>query len=316
MEEWKLDILSCSCGAGFISRRGGIECVDCGREEKCINGVITLKDTPEHLHDVYEQMTELEGTRLFERSREPQATSFYETIAYNRIFEEFLGNTPRDDVVLDFGCGDGRMLDWLLKKGFKHIIATDLSIHGILRYKRGMSKQAKSRVLFMQTSGWLLPLRKNSINTIISIEVVCYSKDSYKEDIRRLNDLLVDDGSLVLSEATREGAMLFFLVNHDLENFSGVLFSDIKREFTESGSLKSRVFRRGALKSLLVSEGFMIEDELGVSCFPNLVVAAFRNAGRRIPKDIQAELEHMKQEKPYRCLVLKARKKIDSTKGI
>jgi SAM-dependent methyltransferase len=108
--------------------------------------------------------------------------------------------------ILDFGCGDGRILAELLRGGYRNIIGIDFSLR-MLQCCRSLL----SDVRLVQNGGQTIPLQKHSLDVVLLFAVLtCIPLD---EDQR---ELLWE-----VSRVLRPGGLLYvsdLLLNCDLRN--------------------------------------------------------------------------------------------------
>jgi hypothetical protein len=117
---------------------------------------------------------------------------------------------------------------------------------------------------------------------------------------------------LINSEPTEEGALLYSLINHDVEDFMHVFSDRTKKESSSTKMLYSKVFQPSEITFLFESIGFRIKKRYGISAFPNLVMPLLKNwdqlpANHDKLKNILEALV-FRETGPYRCRVYLSKK--------
>lgn len=113
---------------------------------------------------------------------------------------EFVGSCcKRGDKVLDFGCGNGRLLDFLEKKDIEYV---GVDISGKLLKEASNHFFNRPKVEFRKISGLgSLPLESNSFNVIYAVAVFHHlpGKEMRKKMAEELYRILKPEGTIVIS---------------------------------------------------------------------------------------------------------------------
>ena len=113
---------------------------------------------------------------------------------------EFVGSyCKKGDKVLDFGCGNGRLLDFLEKRDIEY---TGVDISGKLLSEARSHFSNRPKTKFQKISGLgSLPLESNSFNVIYAVAVFHHlpGKEMRKKVAEELYRILKPEGTIVIS---------------------------------------------------------------------------------------------------------------------
>lgn len=163
----------------------------------------------------------------------------------------------KDKVLLDFGCGNGAQTIEFLSTGCK-IIAVDIDYNDLCIFKENLKSQVDS-IILLQYGGSLLPIQSNSVDVVVSYEVIEHVSDE-SFALREMYRVLKPHGDLVISVPNKgwvfetHGANLPLLPWNRVPFFSYLPYS-IHRRFA-----KARIYRRKDIKGLLEKHSFEILD--------------------------------------------------------
>jgi len=112
---------------------------------------------------------------------------------------EFIGSyCKKEDKVLDFGCGNGRLLDFLGKKGIEYV-GVDISAKLL---KEAQNQFQGPEIEFQKISGLdSLPLESDSFNVIYAIAIFHHlpSREMRKKMAAELYRILKSEGTIVIT---------------------------------------------------------------------------------------------------------------------
>lgn len=108
-----------------------------------------------------------------------------------------------DDVnlVLDFGCGTGGLVHALCQSG-REVIGVDISIE-LLKLAR--SREYDEAVLFVEYSGFPLPMTDNSVEAVVVYVVFAYMVDDayFSKILTEIHRVLKPNGQLLIIDQSR-----------------------------------------------------------------------------------------------------------------
>lgn len=288
------------------------DCIDHNTIFNVKNGILIADNVPttnvQQFHD------KMGGVRLLERSKNPFSTSYYETHAYYTCLEKAFPNFDRNSaIIMDFGCGDGRNIECLLSNGFERIVAVDLNYQSLYRFRERLSNAERKKILFINSDLFYLPILLNSIDAVITIEVLYYLNEEYEKGVEQIYTLLREGGTFITSEPTFEGALLYELATKDIRGFIETNKKSKKREEVgKNNEILTRVFKDGEVDTILVERGFYVNSHFGISAFPCLGVRTISesNYGETTIGDIQSILKKLVRDNvlPYRCVCYVSKK--------
>lgn len=110
------------------------------------------------------------------KARDKQA-DIYHTYGYwlyglneQKVFRSFLKSSPQD-VIIELGCGTGRLTKELINSGFSEYIAIDFSEESIRLLINELNKETKNRILFIKGDVCSLPLKNKIADKALSAQV-------------------------------------------------------------------------------------------------------------------------------------------------
>lgn len=128
------------------------------------------------------------------------------TFSHQINYEKFNEFVAKEAVILDYGCGYGRLLKELYEKGFTNLLGIDFS--------SGMIKRAQSELpdlRFLQNEKNSIPLENASVDVILLFAVLtCVHQDDIQQQIlEEITRVLKKGGLIYISD---------FLLNSDQRN--------------------------------------------------------------------------------------------------
>jgi SAM-dependent methyltransferase len=135
---------------------------------------------------------------------------------FSAYFAPLEPNAFRDAVVLDAGCGNGRLLEYALGFEPRMIVGIDYSRAIDLAFTRTRHRE---NALVVQGSLLAPPLRRECYDLIYPLGVV-HHLESPEKGLRQLGDLLEDDGVMHVWTYSREGNELYLALVGPLRQLS------------------------------------------------------------------------------------------------
>lgn len=140
-------------------------------------------------------------------------------------FAPHLDRIGRAGMVVELGCGYGRVMTYLSHLGFKHLIGID-GAWEMLRRARGAGHQ-----LLLQASGTSLPLSANCFDLVVCIGTLnsvarTEERFAFFTEIRRIlkpdGRAVIRDFAITFSFRRLARYIWFFLRGHDFGNFQSI----------------------------------------------------------------------------------------------
>ena len=135
---------------------------------------------------------------------------------FSAYFSPLEPNAFGNAVVLDAGCGNGRLLEYALGFEPRMIVGIDYSRAVDLAFTRTRHRE---NALVVQGSLLAPPLRRNGYELIYSLGVV-HHLESPEKGLRELGDLLEDNGVMHVWPYSREGNELYLALVGPLRRLS------------------------------------------------------------------------------------------------
>lgn len=140
----------------------------------------------------------------------------------------------KDAKILDFGCGTGGTIKFLIKKGYKNIYGIDSSKYAIqLCKKRGITNIKVASINEV-------PFKSNFFDAVICMDVLYHSGVNVQKALREVRRLLKTNGLFY----SQEPAYFWLKSEHDLAIETG-------RRFTKKSLFQ--YFKKSSLQNLKIS---------------------------------------------------------------
>lgn len=135
------------------------------------------------------------------KARDEQANKYHSYLlqAYasneQKVFNKFLQPTP-GDVIVELGCGTGKITQEIIKAGFKDLIAMDFSEASIKLLIEKLDDRTKDRVLFIKGDACNLPLKDHISDKCASAQVFEHIPGKHEQEkfITELKRILKPSG--------------------------------------------------------------------------------------------------------------------------
>jgi len=314
LAEWKLNLLKCNqCGKNKLEISGEkIKCKNCDNFYLVSeSGILSISNFKRN--EVTKFYDNIKGAILFERANVKFTRSYFETKVYKSYLEKYVQKS-KDVIILDFGCGDGRFVDWFLKNDYKKIIALDSSKACLERLKERLSEEQLKNVFLVHSDMLSNPLKQDSFDFILAIEALYYLNEEFSLGLKECYDLLRKDGFLLNSEQNKEGTLFINTIFMDIPTLSmiykdSVLEEDYKGEKTVAVKLRNYI----DVKRDLEKCGFKIVEREGMSVLPVFISYAYNSKEKHIDNETEKILTEIvfktsAQNKISRCVIHYSRK--------
>ena len=192
-------------------------------------------------------------------ARDEQA-GVYHTYGYKRHddnekkhFLKFLNPTAMD-VILELGCGTGRITEEISKNGFYRYIVIDFSGRSLQLLSKRLSDEMRNRILLIRADVCCLPLKSRITDKLLSAQVYEHIPARNEQDkfIKEIGRVLSDDGLAALT-----------IYNYNLGKRLNRVWQ--KRGF-HAGKIYYENFTSRQLKGMFC-DSFKIEKIQGINCY-------------------------------------------------
>jgi ubiquinone/menaquinone biosynthesis C-methylase UbiE/uncharacterized protein YbaR (Trm112 family) len=191
------------------------------------------------------------------KARDEQADKYHsflqQTYAANeqKVFNEFL-QPASGDVIVELGCGTGKITREIIKAGFKDLIAMDFSEASIRLLLEKLDGRAREKVLFIKADVCNLPLKDGIADKCASAQVFEHipGRDEQRKFMTGLKRVLKPGGSAALT----------------VYNLNIVKRLQKAEKGYHSGSIYFENFRKSEIRAFF-REQFRIEKLSGINCY-------------------------------------------------
>jgi ubiquinone/menaquinone biosynthesis C-methylase UbiE len=175
-----------------------------------------------------------------------------------------------DGIVLDLGCGYGRVAQYLLpRRVFEGFIGVDSSIEMLALFKKRYDTEAEERktpLALVQANIDALPLKDNSVDNVIVSAVFLHNHKSVtKKSIAEIHRILKKGGKLFILSSFPNGTTLSGVQGH-LYN----LFLKLRKQEYKNGPV--RFFSRKEVRELLGDFEKVVIQDVGFSFGPKSLI--------------------------------------------
>ena len=118
-----------------------------------------------------------------------------------KVLLKYLEDMPKNAKILEVGCGSGRFLEFLEKKGYKNLYGIDSSKEML------MIAKTKTRAKLIKGDAYKLPFSKNSFDVIFSVHVLMHISNPK----RALNEMLRVAKNKIIFDITNKNSVSYVL---------------------------------------------------------------------------------------------------------
>ena len=222
-------------------------------------------------------MKKIYAEKLIEKNKEAYnliSKHFSQTRSFLwRDLAQFGRYAKTGDNILDFGCGNGRLLDVFEGKRVNFFgldASRELLDEAKKRYQANLKQDYGKKVEFVAIDSLQIPFKNNFFDCIYSIAVLHHipSKKFRLELLMEFNRVLKKDGKLIITSWNLwYGKYLALIFKYAIWKFFGqsqMDFADIMLPWkNQKGEILTKryyhAFTKAALKKLVLKSGFKIE---------------------------------------------------------
>src|SRR3972149_591791 len=125
-------------------------------------------------HDVSDPVAENKKKEMKARDEQADKYHTYLVQAYASNEQKFFSRFPHpaaSDIIVELGCGTGKITCEIIKAGFKDLIAMDFSEASIRLLLEKLDERTKNRILFIKADACNLPLKSQISDKCVSAQV-------------------------------------------------------------------------------------------------------------------------------------------------
>ncbi len=210
------------------------------------------------------------------RMQSPYTTTAGEWPFYERSLAEFCDLLTDDAIVLDLGCGDGRVTLHLLEAANFRVISTDIDESNVARLARRVSSAQRERWLGYVGDARSIPFPNGSFDGCCAMGLLHLLADDAPKILNGVFDALRPEGVLIDSEALLDGALLYAVVRRNADEFLTVANESTKTSnYDDPSSERIPVLTSNQVTQLLEERNFQQLDQQFVSVLPSLIYGAW-----------------------------------------
>jgi SAM-dependent methyltransferase len=284
---WALTVLICPCCRGAFSFvESSLRCKQCGTTGKWQSGILRFPVTTADPSVIWYKA--VDGTRFHERMRIPFTLSSLDTPVYWEYMRNLKPDSP-EGLVLDVGAGDGRNTEPWLAWGHERVIGTDAVFSSLARFQsrvRAEHPEWLERLLLVECDVRQLPVASGKADLVLAVEVLYYLNEAYELGLSECKRLLTQNGRIMISERSWEGALLTRLLYGGVGEMLDISDTQDVLDGDPDNLVRSRTFTEEELVGIVEKVGLSLLELKGLSVMP-LVFGYLRQQGRFSSKDEQ-----------------------------
>lgn len=198
---------------------------------------------------------------------------YWETPYYKKVLDQFLADYEfQDKVILDFGCGDGRFTQYLLKNGATKIVCVDFDYGTLASLSHyAAENNLNDKLLIIHSDFDNLFFEANEFDLILAIGVLYYLNDKYEASLQYFSTLMKTGGSLVTSDPDLEGSFLRMLMYESLNEAIQTFKSRRFKETKDDTVYRFRIFDEPEMLGIFSRANLKVVDRHRISLFHNLI---------------------------------------------
>ena len=210
---------------------------------------------------------------LSSRVKNPYTTTAREEPQYKEYVQKIVLSLNGDQIVMDLGCGSGRFTKFLLSLGVKKIIAVDLSLLNLRKLETDLTNDELANVLLLNTNALYSPIAPACLDVVFAIGVFhTLPRNQFQLACEEAYILLRTGGLLVNSVPTFEGALIYALVCHDIDEFLKTAINSTKAvDIRGNKSARVHVYTENEVEKMLTKVGFTLKEKYGIPIYPSII---------------------------------------------
>lgn len=209
------------------------------------------------------------GSQFAQRALTPYTTTWSE----QKITEEKLDyymehyKVSKESVIFDLGCGDGRITNYLLRRGYENVVAVDYEKDSILRLR---NNHPDDNFLPLASDIFNLPFCERIADVVIAWALFTSTPD-FSGALDQALKLLKPEGLLINAEPLQEHALLYSLIRKDPEEFCTIAETSTRARMWDQKDLRYTIHSWQDLIKLMNHPSLRQLSQSGISIFPSLV---------------------------------------------
>lgn len=258
--------LTCpSCGKiAWDSTEDLMTCSACGSEYPLDEGVLRM-DGDASGDEISRYYSVLDGTHFVGALFETNPLVYIMNRGYQRFLDS-LALKP-SSILLDFGCGDGRLSLWAAERGFQLVVAIDRNPASLKRLAAEAKKRELKNLVIVCANATNPPFKSGTFDAVLCFEVLYYLVPALGRTgaIGLPARLLKPDGMMVVGELSRLGRALIDIDAMNLENARSLLQTSMRFEKFADSRISVFQWSVAELRADVTEAGFKVVRETGIS---------------------------------------------------
>jgi SAM-dependent methyltransferase len=214
-----------------------------------------------------------QGSEFQGRVRDLFSTTGVETGILEMKLRQFLKkhSIPKEAIVMDAGCADGRVTHLLLNAGMQRIVSTDLDQGNVSRMINSLDPDQRTKVLAIVDDFNNLPISDTTIDVLFAAGLLAELPD-FQTALRSALRTLKPGGLLFYFDPVLEHALIYSLVRRDLDEFLRIAKTSTRARMWDQKDRRYHVYLAAELERQFQANPeveIILRD--GINLLPSLI---------------------------------------------
>lgn len=244
--------------------------MDWSRVSRVETGIVCGAIQKSASSDFHDQLAK--GPALRELQKTELTLAWWERPMYERLLTRWLADVPRDSVVVDWGCGDGRFVELLCRLDFTKIIAVEPHF-GALNSLRNWAFESgnERKVAFVHSDIGGAPLTPGCADLALALGVLYYTNQEFESNLSAVVRSVKPGGNFIDSQPSLAGAATLALLYEGVDELITTISKCSWPERNGEKLSRFRAFGESEIEALYESAGLTELNRQSLSLLPILL---------------------------------------------